>query len=719
MKIKTINSIALLALVLFTTSCVRLAMTGDQRKLYNAEARLEQVEESQNESGKIAVSELEFVANKGQFNINYNEDPSNYVQAARVNISGDASSSVQTAYYLGTMLQAAFAAPISTGQPAGTNNPLLPQTTIPNQAETAVNGFTAPPALNATPTTDERDAVEKGINDKLAEEFLRFMSNPEVNSNDEAIVFGVMQATCEPGQQTRKGYIAELDIGLKYARTNIVGIYTTDTNRVPADLIHAEDENGNSITIHTNKVTLPAPIHDPVSGEDYYAIGTDYKIQMNLDETPDVLAVLPLMDTRNMALQNNNQSQVEIAAALSAAFEAKGLTAAASILSDYVKRQQSSIETLNSLPVTTTYSDGSDFGFQLYPSLEAIENPDETGSPAADVLEPVTFPIVVAIKVKKNLVDATNNAWNLLDMETQTRWIPMKPLSLLWRLTYGASSFPEMQRELRAYQIDTARAALNSIEPDGEVYPYNISPMNYDQYRQAQIALDSLESSALSTESFRELPDPNELFPPNKSDTNAPTITDVFPHTLWRNKKTDMLVLVNGVTNADEVSSVMIAGRMFTDFKAVVYGYTNIVAVTNNSAAEAANTTSTPYIMTDTTTSTASNKVTKVPMFAPKGVAIMTTLPEMFYSITNTATNNVDFAVVFKSLPPATKTVGMLLQGRSLPQPSVTLTRDANSRLLGINIQPGSDLTGTNLLDLINTVLLKSEPPPKTVNIIH
>src|ERR1700722_6084874 len=173
MKLSIYYVLTLAAIVMLITTSV----TDQQRDINRAAYDLEQVEESQNYSGKIAVSDLDFVANKGQFNVNYNEDASNYVQAARVNVTGDASSSVQTAMYLGTMLQAAFAPPISAGSPAGSNSPLA-QTTIPNQAETAVNGFSAPPALaGLTPTADERDAVEKGINDKLAEQFLKFMAN--------------------------------------------------------------------------------------------------------------------------------------------------------------------------------------------------------------------------------------------------------------------------------------------------------------------------------------------------------------------------------------------------------------------------------------------------------------------------------------------------------------------------------------------------------------
>jgi hypothetical protein len=304
MKLKFYQALAFFAIVLLATSC-----TSPEYRIFKATRLLEEVEDSQNYSGKIAVSELEFVANKGQFNINYNEDASNYVQAARSNISGEANASVQTAMYVGALLQGSFTAPISAGQPPGTNTPPASQASLPNQAETAINSFSPPPSLTGlTPSADERDAVEKGINDKLAEEFLRFMVNPTVSSNKQAIVFGIMQATCEPGQNTRKGYIAELDVSLSYVRENTnVDEYTTNKDEVDSNIIRIADyDTGRFLYIKTNcDAQLATHIHDVRSNKDYYLMSkTNYEV--NQESAPTVLAVLPLMDTRNMALQNTN-----------------------------------------------------------------------------------------------------------------------------------------------------------------------------------------------------------------------------------------------------------------------------------------------------------------------------------------------------------------------------------------------------------------------------
>jgi hypothetical protein len=724
MKIRSVNLFCLFAITLLASSCVtsfnqNIKDSGIQTDMTKAAHDLEQVEEAQAYAGKIAVSDMDFVANRGQFNVNYNEDTSNYVQAARVNISGDARSSVQTAFFLSSMLQASVTPPVLAGSP-GSNNP-LPQATIPNQAQTAVNGFSAPPALTGlNPTADERDASEKGINDKLAEDFLRFMANPPIDSNKEAIVFGVMQATCEPGEKTKKGFIAEMNISLRYARHRAIKIYSTNWNENlnpgTNDVVYNLDTHHfitNNLPLSTDTITdVERKDSRTFQSNTLHLVGTNQYVEV-LQPTPrpSVLAVLPLMDSRNMELQNNNQSQIEIAAALSAAFAAKGLNAAANILSDYVKRQQDNIQTFNSLPVATAYADGSDFGFQLYPAAEAIENPGKSSS-AANVLEPVTFPIVVVLKVSKDEMKTDTGApWNFLVTEEQPHWIPIKwgnwhkfwlytktyleyPVTS-WYGTYGFDFLiyqPNYDLMYRAEKLDEAKICLDNIDAAGMEYPQTIPPLYYHRYHQLEVAFDSLNYSAISTETGRELPDIKELFPPDKSDPNAPSIVDVFPHTIWRDTNTDMLILLKGTTNTDEVSKVTIAG--------VTCPYTSL-----HDYASFKYTTNSDKIITTN--------------YAQLGIAMIATLPKYtFYSVTNSATNNVDFAVLFKDLPPATKTVGMLLQGRSLPQANVNLTRDANGRLLGVNIQPGSDLTGTNLLNLVNNVLQKSEPPPKTVNIV-
>ena len=62
MKIKIIQLLAFFVIALVGTSCVT-----NQQMLDRAARDLEQIEESQNYSGKIAVSDVVFLANKGEF----------------------------------------------------------------------------------------------------------------------------------------------------------------------------------------------------------------------------------------------------------------------------------------------------------------------------------------------------------------------------------------------------------------------------------------------------------------------------------------------------------------------------------------------------------------------------------------------------------------------------------------------------------------------------
>jgi hypothetical protein len=74
--------------------------------------------------------------------------------------------------------------------------------------------------------------------------------------------------------------------------------------------------------------------------------------------------------------------------------------------------------------------------------------------------------------------------------------------------------------------------------------------------------------------------------------------------------------------------------------------------------------------------------------------------------------------VLLKNQAPATRTVGLTLQGSTAPEAIVTINRDSNGKFLGVDIRPGKDVTDKQLLDAIKEVLQKSETPPKTTTIV-
>ncbi len=336
-----------------------------EKAIAKATDALSEVEKSVDDWGRIAISDLLLVEDTGQFKVTYDEDPATYVQAARQNVNGAARSSLATTLYLGSALNAQLSSPISAGSaPTSTTNGAA-DLSLPNQAQQAMNNFTPAQTLaGITPTNDERQAVQKGINDKIAESLLKFMANPKVGTNSQKIIFGVMQVTCQPGKNTRSDYIADVNISLKYATTS------------SSDM----QDDGKLV-----KKPLNVEYH--------------YKTKGN---QPSVVAVLPLVDNQNVQLENSNRKQVELAANLAAIFAAKGMAAQAKILADYVTKQESDINTRTPIPVATSYTDGSTFGFQIYPFFQGVKHPGKSLSGPGEVLHPITFPAVVAILIDSN-----------------------------------------------------------------------------------------------------------------------------------------------------------------------------------------------------------------------------------------------------------------------------------------------------------------------------
>jgi len=365
--VRAIITLAALVTIIATNSC---SSDKTESQLQKAGNLLQNAENSVDDWGKVSISDLLIVENTGQFKITYDEDTSNYVAAARGNFAGVSSAEQAVSQYTGASLTAQLTAPISTGSAptAGTSN-ALPTGTIPSPAAAALSNLT-PILANTSPVIDERTAAHKGINDKLAELLLKFMANPDVGSNQQTVVFGIMQVTCQPGIATRKDYAANVNVSIKYAR-----------------------QRG---TVEAN---MDSAVPNRSGKYEYKSVGGQ----------PSVIAVLPLVDSQNLALDNSSFNQLEVALQLAAAFSAKGVSVGASLLNDYIKRQESEVDTRNSVPVITSYTDGSTFGFEIYPSLMAQTNPGNSSSSPGDILQPITFPAVVAILIDKSDLGQTQS----------------------------------------------------------------------------------------------------------------------------------------------------------------------------------------------------------------------------------------------------------------------------------------------------------------------
>jgi uncharacterized membrane protein len=283
-------------------------------------------------------------------------------------------------------------------------------------------------------------------------------------------------------------------------------------------------------------------------------------------------------------------------------------------------------------------------------------------------------------------------------------------------LSIGGREFgndvPLYERMLRARKIDEARAKLRLIARDAEQYPNNIPNGYYYQYQQLQVAMDSLIASALSYEVADPLPD--DLFPTPTNITTAPTITEVYPHSIWRDTNTDFTILVKGISDPGDVSNVFIAGISCPPSSIIGYvstNYTTNIIVNTTSITRTGGGGVVTNVVSSTNCSVATNIV-------PQGIAITVTLPKIFNSTTNNSTNSVDFVVLLRHEAPAAKTIGLTLQGSPSPEAAVTIARDSNGKLLGINIKPGQNVNEEELLGAIKEVLQKSETPPQTTTIL-
>jgi hypothetical protein len=251
------------------------------------------------------------------------------------------------------------------------------------------SGGTQPQAAGNKPSTStpgklavsERTAMTIGLNDKLAEMVLNLLANPSQGATSQ-IFLGVFQVTCQPGSENWKDYIADVNVAVEYGRS------------------------------------------DPVTHEYEYSHPWDSGRNINGDcKAPAILAVLPLMDSQSMDLSGSQSNQTQLALTLAAMYAAQpGMQAQANMLMTYVRQQDAQMKSRTTVPTITTYTDGANFGFQIYPAFQAIEDPAAARAGGANVLLPVCFPAVVVLRVDNRDFDE-EKPWDILVTHVHTRWI--------------------------------------------------------------------------------------------------------------------------------------------------------------------------------------------------------------------------------------------------------------------------------------------------------
>jgi hypothetical protein len=371
------------------------------------------VEKAVSKWGRVSISEIALLPNKGQFNLDYSIPTKDYVVRARQGVGASSSSSDIQSRTVSLDLQGTLQPPAvsavsssshatnatsspaaptsgSGGQaPAGSASNQAKSTTASSDgsttggAPTQAGGKSPSAPVPNNLTVSERTAMTTGLNDKLAEIVLNQIANPsgDLDDPDNMILFGVFQVTCQPGSETWKNYIAEVDVSLQYARDQ--------------------------------------PL-DPLSG----GMELSRKWGNSAYSAPAILAVLPLMNSQSMDLSATQSNQTELAMTLAGIFAANpGASAQAKLLMDYIEQQNAQMKSLTAVPTVTTFTDGGNFGFQIYPAFQAMEDPASTRASSANVLLPICFPAVVILRVDKDDVADDTDPWKYVKTDVHTRWI--------------------------------------------------------------------------------------------------------------------------------------------------------------------------------------------------------------------------------------------------------------------------------------------------------
>jgi hypothetical protein len=141
--------------------------------------------------------------------------------------------------------------------------------------------------------------------------------------------------------------------------------------------------------------------------------------------SPSIYAVLPLTDSLQFDLNSRRRRELDLAAAVAGTFVAQGLTGEAKMLSKFIRERDFALESASMLPIASTYTDGASFGFRIYPRPQGITKPGDPYSGPGNVLQPVSFPALVAIIMDREEV-ASGSDWSHFRVDTHTRWVPVE-----------------------------------------------------------------------------------------------------------------------------------------------------------------------------------------------------------------------------------------------------------------------------------------------------
>ncbi|HEX5243718.1 MAG TPA: hypothetical protein VFW23_10695 [Tepidisphaeraceae bacterium] len=316
---------------------------------------------------------------------------------------------------------------------------------------------------NATaPTLADRDALVTAAGDTAVKAMFQILGDPKLEDTfrTKRVLFGVVNVSVNPGWRTRKNYAADLAMTCAYdkveARASVYQWFIRNT-RIPAklrvklaldqgfpppldkasqDLIwnakqefaatpkgkaQANARQGARPTHRGHFMNWLAEVLEPRPLiQDFSALSTDEKDQLRVDVNdvqipgpyqasddsssgPLVSAVAPMTATQTLSMQNSYRNQQEIALQIALQLRLMGQQGQAEIFENYVKNLQQDFSTVNQNVIANSFSTAGTFGFQVGPSLQAIESAKAGSySGPAKVLDRQSFPALVIFGFEAN-----------------------------------------------------------------------------------------------------------------------------------------------------------------------------------------------------------------------------------------------------------------------------------------------------------------------------
>jgi hypothetical protein len=492
-----VRSALCLPFACFLTTCDDPYHVPDKTnaKLESAGLIMDKLQSAAAEFGTMAVSTPVLANPDSAFQFNISATANDFYKDAQSSRQGGVSESEQQILDI----EEQFSAGLSTGGASTTQPATQPSTSIGDLANAVQNFQKQYPLAAQSPlSVTDRTALVTAAGDNAVKAMFQLLGNPNLASefNGKSILFGVSTISVNPGWRTHSGYAANVALRCTYrwvpARASVVQQFVDDVT-VPPEIRHdivqsyqnAVSSNPNAVQfiprdeIYENFVNknVNPPTTQRSQDIDFGTYGLkNYLLQhdaINLNPKPDpsqekgdqgnsptkspapsslddqtdnlsyltrngpiVAAISPLTDTQTLDLQSSflKQQQLALNFLISVTTATHGNFNSDTVI-NYIKSLQQQFSTVNPNVVANAYSAGPVFGFQIGPSLKAIQDAKANkASGPADILDRQSFPALIIFGIDAAeihpKVQWTKDGYRLyepqLHVESMNQWMPTR-----------------------------------------------------------------------------------------------------------------------------------------------------------------------------------------------------------------------------------------------------------------------------------------------------